>query len=270
MLRRSPRIANLAAVDYRGMGNGSPLHRRRRLMVRRQQAPPLGPSVLYNPLHSSASAGSGAQDNEGGTNPAPQMFHTDFADNEPENAGTKRESAGEENNHTMPNLVGMDENESDDSDGMYAPPVHGDGGVSVVRQAGQDLTHQEFSALSRNLFLRIPPQAGPGILFQMWLPFLGICREVFGSVLSEGQLERLLVPVFELTGWEAPMRVPGLADAGFEVWVHSHAQLVYTLILAVRQVLSLPSVRTEVMGALYGVLIDMSDVLGQGMPMEGE
>ncbi|GLC70537.1 hypothetical protein PLESTF_001001400 [Pleodorina starrii] len=156
-------------------------------MVRRQQAPPLGPSVLYNPLHSSASAGSGAQDNEGGTNLAPQMFHTNFADNEPENAGTKC-----------------------------------------------------------------------------------ICREVFGSVLSEGQLERLLVPVFELTGWEAPMRVPGLADAGFEVWVHSHVQLVYTLILAVRQVLSLPSVRTEVMGALYEVLIDMSDTLGQGMPMEGE
>ncbi|GLC45833.1 hypothetical protein PLESTM_001784900 [Pleodorina starrii] len=118
-------------------------------------------------------------------------------------------------------------------------PLAGGEGITLVKRAGQPLSSLEFVALGLELSQRIPPWAVQGVLFQLWLPFLSICRDVFGTLLSESHLERLLVPVFEMAGWEAPLQIPGLSDAGFNIWANSHMHVVFFLAIAIEKPASL-------------------------------
>ncbi|GLC75648.1 hypothetical protein PLESTF_001669000 [Pleodorina starrii] len=268
MLRRSPRIANLTAVDYSSMGNGSPLSRRRRVSVRRYQASWPRPSAL--PVSMYAAAASHAEAPAvGDDNDIPRVYQADFMDGNEADINAESESDNGVNSmagcKAEPAEVPGEDGPHEDGQGV---PLAGGEGITLVKRASQPLSSLEFVALGLELSQRIPPWAVQGVLFQLWLPFLSICRDVFGTLLNESQLERLLVPVFEMAWWEAPMQIPGLSDAGFNIWASSHMHVVFFLAIAIEKVLANPSVQPVVAGALYDVLIHMSQVLGQEPPGE--
>ncbi|GLC44932.1 hypothetical protein PLESTM_001666200 [Pleodorina starrii] len=201
-------------------------------------------------------------------NDIPRMYQADFMDGNEADINAESESDNGVNSmagcKTEPTEVPGEDGPHEDGQGV---PLAGGEGITLVKRAGQPLSSLEFVALGLELSQRIPPWAVQGVLFQLWLPFLSICRDVFGTLLNESQLERLLVPVFEMAGWEAPMQIPGLSDAGFNIWASSHMHVVF-LAIAIEKVLANPSVQPVVAGALYDVLIHMSQVLGQEPPGE--